>query len=134
MKSAISLFSLALCASSLLTLDLSAQKGVAPSLAIHVGTTAVTLDVSGPPAPFVGAVILSLSPDLTHYLVDLPPLLSDFAVLGVGIGDKSYTASIPKVNVPPGLFLYAQGVVLGDAILATDVGSFVLDAKGSGQR
>ncbi len=137
MKLARSLFSL-LCAGALSAPSVSAQSspsdGVQPTLAVAVGVGAVSLGVSGPQSPFVGAVILSLSPNQTHYLQGLPPLLTDFAVLGVGFAEQTYKATIPVANVPPGLFIYAQGVVLQDVILATDVGSFVLDAEWPGQQ
>ncbi len=88
---------------------------------------AVRFTVGGPASPFVGAVILSLSPELRHFLVDLPPLLGDFAVLGVGVAETKYVATLPVAAVPPGLVVYAQGVVLIDVVLASDVRSFVLD-------
>jgi len=131
MKPANSLFSL-LCAGALLAPSATAQSpidGVQPMLSISAGPNVVSLGVSGPQSPFVGAVILSLSGNLTHYFQGLPPLLTDFAVLGVGAAAETYKATIPVANVPPGLLIYAQGVVLQDVVLATDVGSFVLDAQ-----
>lgn len=133
MKPAHSLFSL-LCVGGALLAQSSPSDGVTPMLSVDVGPRVVSLGVSGPQSPFVAAVIVSLSPDLTHYLQGLPPLLSDFAVLGVGLADEVYKASIDTAIVPPGLRIHVQGVVLQDPILATDVGSFVLDAQGPGQR
>ncbi|MCA8964984.1 MAG: hypothetical protein H6838_15490 [Planctomycetes bacterium] len=101
----------------------------APILTVEVLPQTVAIHLENRTAPFFGGVIASLSPQLRHFLVDLPPLLDNAAVLGVGLVDYRFDVTIPVRVIPPGLFIYVQGVVLGDEITATDVKSFVLDAQ-----
>lgn len=114
----------------LLSLPLSAQSLTAPTLSIEPVGPALQFSVAGPEEPFLGGVLLSLSPDLTHYFVGLPPLLSDFVVLGVGFADEQYSVQVLQHQLPAGILLHAQGLVAdGVAIYSTEVVSFVLDAS-----
>jgi hypothetical protein len=82
--------------------------------------------------PFLGVVIAALDPQLTHYLTALPPLLTDFVVLGYGVGEgpSGYQLPIRAALFPSGVMLYAQGVVIDPAaVLASPVRDFVLDGS-----
>lgn len=93
---------------------------------------AVEFAVDGPKGPFVGGVLLSLSPDLAHYFVGLPPLLVDHVIAGAGFVEKGrYELSLPDTALPPGVMIHAQGVTFdGVAIASSKVADFVLDASG----
>jgi hypothetical protein len=121
-------FATAFCLAALLT-SLPAQESPGAHLDIQFVGPQVEFHVSGPASPFLGGVILSLSPNLTHYFVDLPPILSDFVVLGVGLSAKSeYLLSIPQRMLPPGIMLYAQGLTAdGVSLFSSDVHGLVLD-------
>tara|TARA_R110002072_G_scaffold109160_1_gene236268 strand:+ start:34417 stop:34812 length:396 start_codon:yes stop_codon:yes gene_type:complete len=77
---------------------------------------------------FLGGIIASLSPQLTHYLTGLPPLLSNHVVLGAGVGypDGGFAVQFTQSQLPPGVEIYAQGVTLTKGIQASDVGTFTL--------
>lgn len=116
---------------------LAAQKSVAtpqPELAIHLAPHVVNFDVVSAQPQFVGVVLLSLQPDLAHYLVGLPPLLGNSIVLDWGYTDGlRFHSSMPEATFAPGMMFYAQGVTISEAgIFGSDVGSFVLDATGGG--
>ena len=66
--------------------------------------------VSGPGSPFLGGVILSLSPQLQVWYGELPPILTDFVVLGVGFTQTEYVSVMPTRSIPAGMALYAQGL------------------------
>lgn len=104
------------------------------SLAVTLVPGAVEFSVDGPSTPYIAGVLLSLSPDLVHYLVDLPPLLADHVIAGAGIVDEgSYFLSLPDTLLPPGIMIQAQGVTFdGVGFLSSAVESFVLDASGEG--
>lgn len=126
-------------AAALLAAPLAAQKNGA-DCALDVGFPppggVVEFRVGGPETGFFGAVLVALQPDLRHYLQLLPPTLHDFVVLGVGHAEGKYVVTVPEGNVPPGVFLYAQGLVLWgkdaapDRLCATDVKEFVVDGAG----
>ncbi len=101
-------------------------------LTVHPGY--VQFDVLGPAEPFVGVVLVSLQPELVHFLVGLPPLLDQSLVLDYGISSAgTFTSVFPEAVFPPGLMIYAQGVTISDAGIASSmVRDFVLD--GSGQK
>lgn len=120
----LSLFAL----SSLLAAQAPLDQSPGPALSIDLQPERVEFAVSGLDGVFLGGVILSLQPDLVHYFEGLPPLLADFVVLGVGVAHDEYRIGVPVVALPPGLQIYAQGVVADVVIESTAVGSFVLDA------
>lgn len=101
-------------------------------LEIQVVPGAVEFAVDGPSSPYFAGVLLSLSPQLAHYLVDLPPLLADHVIAGIGFVERErYLLSLPDTVLPPGVMIYAQGVTFDGAVIASsDVGDFVLDASG----
>ena len=77
---------------------------------------------------FLGGIIASLSPQMTHYLTALPPLLSNHVVLGAGVGypDGGFAVQLTQSQLPPGVEVYAQGVTLTEGIQASDIGTFTL--------
>lgn len=105
-----------------------------PDFAVVLQPAVVEFHIAQPASPFLGIVLLSLSPNLQHFLVDLPPLLDQAIVLDYGIdSDGMFSTRFRDTVFPPGVMLYAQGVTIGDAgILSSEVRSFVLDATGSG--
>ena len=98
--------------------------------ALHIGLVGANLEsrIAGCDQIFLGGVIASLSPQQTHYLTGLPPLLTDHVVLGVGVGypDGGFAVSLPQSLLPPGLQIYAQGVTLIKNLAASEVVSFVM--------
>jgi len=104
------------------------------SLAVTLVPGAVEFSVEGPSTPYVAAVLLSLSPDLVHYLVDLPPLLADHVIADAGfVEEGSYSVSLRDTLLPPGIMIQAQGVTFDGAVFrASAVEAFVLDASGEG--
>lgn len=104
--------------------------GDQPEIAVVYQSSSIELHVSGPQSPFVAAAILSLESEQCQYLQDLPPLLCNAAILGAGVAPKVFVASTPEHLLPPGIPIYAQGVVAtADAILSTPVVEFVVDAS-----
>lgn len=115
---------------------LLAQKAPAdprPELVISYAPYVVQFDVFGPQPPFVGLVLVSLQPELAHYLVGLPPLLGESIVLDWGVAPSlRFHSVLPETMFAPGVMFYVQGVTLGEAgIFGSDVHSFVLDATGT---
>lgn len=53
-------------------------------------------------------------------------MLADFVVLGVGAVSGEYVIRVPESSLPPGVMLYAQGVVADLAIQSTEVGSLMI--------
>lgn len=100
----------------------------APRLVVESDSPVITFRVAGPQTPFVGGVLLSLSPDVTHYLVDLPPLLSDFAVLGIAYGEEELAFQAIREALPIVTPIYAQGVVFdGVSVQSTEVTMLLLE-------
>jgi hypothetical protein len=124
MKPARSFFSLVVLSGAL-----AAQSVQPPKFAIEFAPYLVNLHVGSVHDTFLGVAILSFSPDLAHYFQGLPPLLGDHVVAGFGLGEGgSYVCSVSEFLLPPGLFIYAQGVTFDGAVFeATPVRSFVLD-------
>ena len=129
MKPALSLFSLLLISGALAAQSMAA----APKLSIAPVGASLEFSVAGPEAPFFGAVLLSLSPSVSHYFHGLPPILSDFAVLGVGFADperNTYSVAVLEYRLPPGILLYAQGLVAdGVGLQSTPVVEIVIDGS-----
>lgn len=87
-----------------------------PELAITIQPAALEFHVSGPQSPYLAGVVLSLNPAVCVYFQGLPPLLCDFAVLGVGIGSGGdYAVDLATAAVPPGILIHAQGVIADEA-------------------
>jgi len=122
-----------LCSGLSSSLAAQAARSPEPVLDIVLKPGVAEFHVGGPKGVFLGGVILSLSPDLVHYFQGLPPLLAEFVVLGVGAAHGEYVVSVPQIALPPGIRIYAQGVVADLDIQSTAVGSLVLDAKGPKQ-
>jgi hypothetical protein len=105
-----------------------------PDLSIDIAAGIIQFDVELGTSPFLGVVLLSLSSDLQHFLVDLPPLLDQAVILDYGLAVGGiYSAAIPETLLPPGIMIYAQGVAIAEfGILASEVDSLVLDSSGEG--
>jgi hypothetical protein len=76
------------------------------------------LSLAGAPA----LLVASASPQLVHFVAQLPPLLADGVVLAVGSLDAAGVTVVSRyaTDVPAGVTLYAQAVVLVDGrILAS---------------
>lgn len=114
-----------------LTMLATVASAQAPRLVIESDAPVVTFRVAGPEVPFVGGVLLSLAPDLTHYLVDLPPLLTDHVVLGIAFGEDEIALTAFREALPIVVPIYAQGVLFdGVAIQATEVSVMKLEPWG----
>ena len=101
-----------------------------PTLSISFAPYQMVFHVDGPQEPFLGAILGSLEPEMTQFLQGVPPILSTFTVLNIGFGDgvAGYTAVFPELMLPPGVFIYVQGITIDSTgIDATEVGKFVLD-------
>ena len=132
---AYSLIVAALCAVSAGPLSMAPVEPDPPTLVISNVAGNVEVSVGGHDQIFIGAVIGSLSRDVSHYLTGLPPLLSNHVVIGVGIGypDGGYAVSIPESALPAGVPIYAQGVTLTEpGLSSTDVASFELPSPSTG--
>lgn len=117
------------CAASLLGAVLPAQS-IANGCSLRVDwiTAAVQFSVAAGAEPFVGAVIMNLSGQQTHYFTFLPPLLTDFVVAGVGLSqDGVYVLALPEERLPVGVMIHSQGVALASGVASSDVVAFVLD-------
>src|SRR5262245_58879219 len=57
--------------------------GVA-DLVLSFGAKSLDATVEGPESTYLGMVLLSTSPAQRYYLVDLPPMLADAVVMGIG--------------------------------------------------
>ena len=105
--------------------------GSAPTLDIHFTSDGIAAKVTGPSQDFLGAVILSDSDQLSHFLVGLPPLLSTFVVLGVGQAhDGVLPFVVPHATLPPvELTVFAQAVTLDAGVIASsEVKKFLVPA------
>ncbi len=86
--------------------------------------------------PLAGApalLVASASPQLVHFVAQLPPLLADGVVLAVGSLDAAGITVVSRyaTDFPAGVTLYAQAVVLVDGrILASEPQKF----RGAGRR
>jgi hypothetical protein len=130
MKPLHSLLPLAVVSASLAAQSVSAP----PELYfdVNLGSGTVNFVMAAQQAPYIGIVLVSLSPDLAHYLVGLPPLLADPLVLTWGLTNTTrFGVSFPETAFPPGIFIHAQGVALIESrIVSSNVDDFVLDASG----
>ncbi|HZN40455.1 MAG TPA: hypothetical protein VFD82_16740 [Planctomycetota bacterium] len=108
---------------------LAAQAVEQPKLSIGFRPLLVCFSITSPHDTFLGATLLSPSPDLAHYFVGLPPLLANHVVVDVGLGQGHfYNCAVNELLLPPGIFIYAQGVTFDGAVFdATRVRDFVLD-------
>jgi len=108
----------------------AAAQGPACSFALQLDPGVVQFTLKTDPTPALGAVIVSFSPDLSHYFTGLPPILTDFVVLSVDVLDPAMVLRLPEQAFPPGILIYTQGLVAAaDGISASGVARFVLDAS-----
>ena len=113
-----------------LSAALAAQSVPEPKLRVEFAPHLMKFFVTSPQEPFIGAVILSLSPDLVPYSPTLPKLLNEFTLAGIGpsVPGGVFTCAVNEHLLPPGMFIYAQGVTFDGAVFqATRVRDFVLD-------
>jgi hypothetical protein len=130
MKPAHSLLSAALFASVLLAQEADVPTLADPVLRVSLLPGAVECSVASSSQPFLGGFLVSLNPNLMHFLQGLPPLLADSVVLDAGVSPGlRYTTSVPDVVFPAGIPIHVQGVVYTEAggFQASGVESFVLD-------
>jgi hypothetical protein len=120
---------LSLTLAAVLTGSVAAQ-APACKFSVSVEPDAVAFHLVTDTTPALGAVVVSLSPELTHYFVGLPPILTDFVVLSVTVMEEpELQLVLPARGFPPGLFVYAQGLIgASSGIAASAVADFVLDA------
>jgi hypothetical protein len=99
---------------------------------VNLGPGTVNFVMAAQEAPYIAVVLVSLSPNLSHYLVDLPPLLADPVVLTWGVANgPRFGVTFPEQAFPPGVFIYAQGVALLETrVVSSAVDEFVLDGSG----
>ena len=77
--------------------------------------------IRSPTPDFVGAVLFSKSDQLSYYLVDLPPLLTDGVMLMIGSSEVT-TLKLFLPQTLPAIPVYAQAVVYdGKAFASSDV-------------
>jgi hypothetical protein len=108
----------------------AAAQGPACRFALQLDSGVVQFTLKTDTTPALGAVIVSFSPELTHYFVGLPPILTDFAVLSVDVLAPAMVLRLPERSFPPGILIYTQGIVAAtDGISASELASFVLDAS-----
>lgn len=105
-----------------------------PPFTVVLQPAAIDFHLRHDSSPFLGIVLVSMVPDLQHFHVGLPPLLEQSVVLDWGLGqDSEFTTRVPDTLLPPGVMIYAQGVLVGEfGIQSSDVAAFVLDATGTG--
>ena len=97
----------------LLALPAADQPLAGPVLAIANAPNAIVATITDASPDFLGAVIASDSDRLTHYLAVVPPLLSDFVILGIGQAQNgSLTLVVPHMAAAVDLEIFAQGVTL----------------------
>lgn len=133
MKPALSLIPLALSLAAPLAAAQPTDSRL-PEFAVVLQPAVVEFHIAQSATPFLGIVLVSVSSDLQHFLVGLPPLLDQAVVLDWGLDYEGvYSTRYRDTVFPPGVMIYAQGVTISEAgILSSEVGSFVLDATGSG--
>jgi hypothetical protein len=123
------ILSLSVTLAALLGGGVTAQ-GPACGFALQLEPGVVQFTLKTDTTPALGAVIVSFSPDLTHYFVGLPPILTDFAVLSVDVLAPDMVLRLPEHAFPPGILIYTQGVVAAEnGVSASKVARFVLDAS-----
>lgn len=84
------------------------------SLDAAISGNAIDAQLRGPSPDFLGAVVLSLSNNQTHFLQGLPPVLTDFVILGVGKAWQAKLAlHVPQdISLPANVPLFAQGLLV----------------------
>src|SRR5262245_27292377 len=100
------------------------------ALKLSFGAKSLDATVEGPESTYLGMVLLSTSPAQRYYLVNLPPMLADAVVMGIGkANDQVLHLSIPWHD--SGAFtIYGQAVILGSEGFLTS-GLVVLDGASS---
>jgi hypothetical protein len=105
-----------------------------PRFAVVLRPAMVEFHIMQEQPSFLGVVLVSLSPDLQHFVTGLPPMLDQSLVIDMGIAtDGMFSTRFRDTTFLPGIPIYAQGVTFSDAgILSSNVGEFVLDVTGKG--
>jgi len=81
-----------------------------PVLQLQYSPATFTATIDYMPGYF-GAVLLSLSDDLSHYLVGLPPLLSGATVLGFAVSQNGRIEIVVPRPAGPAIPVYGQALV-----------------------
>ncbi|HEU4420602.1 MAG TPA: hypothetical protein VFT55_16810 [Planctomycetota bacterium] len=105
-----------------------------PRIAVVLQPATVEFHIMQEQPSFLAVVLVSLSPDLRHFLTGLPPMLDQALVIDWGFAaDGVFSTRFRDTTFPAGIRIYAQGVTISDAgILSSNVGEFVLDGTGNG--
>src|SRR5262245_59116795 len=115
---------------------LAAQPAAAsdPRIAVVLQPAMVEFHVTQEQPSFLAVVLVSVSPDLQHYLTGLPPMLDQSLVLDWGFAtDGQFSTRFRDTTFPAGIPIYAQGVTISEAgVMSSNVGEFVLDVTGNG--
>jgi hypothetical protein len=85
-------------------------------LELSASDVGLTAFVHGSEPGYVGIVLLSLSSDTMHFLVGLPPLLAESAVMGVGFGNGNgdMWLKVPFSQFQQDHPLFGQALTLGE--------------------
>ena len=105
-----------------------------PKIAVVLRLPMVEFHIAQDQPSFLGVVLVSLSPDLQHFVTGLPPMLDQSLVIGLGVAtDGVFSTRFHDTTFPAGIPIHAQGVTFSEAgILSTNVAEFVLDVTGNG--
>ena len=103
-----------------------------PRLAVVLRPAMVEFHIMQEQPSFLGVVLVSLSPDLQHFLTGLPPMLDQALVIDWGFAtDGVFSTRFRDTTFLAGIRIYAQGVTISDAgTLSSNVGELVLDGTG----
>jgi hypothetical protein len=105
-----------------------------PRIAVVLRPATVEFHIMQDQPSFLGVVLVSLSPDLRHFVTELPPMLDQSLVIDWGFAtDGVFSTRFRDTTFLAGIRIYAQGLTISDAgILSSNVGEFVLDRTGNG--
>ena len=109
----------------------AAQPAVAsdPRIAVVLRPAMVEFHITQEQPSFLGVVLVSVAPDLRHFLTGLPPMLDQSVVLDWGFAtDGEFSTRFRDTMFPAGIPIYAQGVTISEAgVLSSNVGAFGID-------
>lgn len=102
-----------------------------PTLSLESEPGIVRARIKGMTPDFLGAILVAETDALAHSLVDLPPLLVDHTVVGIGQANGNLLVMEFPVSVPAAdLAVFVQGVTLDEhGVLSTAVEPFALTGQ-----
>lgn len=100
-----------------------------PRIAVVLRPAMVEFHITQEQPSFLGVVLVSVSPNLQHFLTGLPPMLDQSLVLDWGFATNGeFSTRFRDTTFPAGIPIYAQGVTISEAgVLSSNVGAFGLD-------